>query len=223
MFKLARQADPTAPKAVYTASVLFLRVTWRTTRLTPLYLSVPVSICLRSKLSLFTVRTCSIRQSESSSLPPWHTSLTNMRRETESNWHLDLQEDIQEEVEAKYGKLVQIFVDKQSSVSQLNAMCDRSLIPSSGAGRQCLHEICRRRRCSQSCRWPQRSLLCRSSNQREFHERSLVQGGRAELIACFFLPCEPHPHQTVYKNELNKKQERTARYFSIPKQKCMAG
>ncbi|KAJ9128283.1 hypothetical protein QFC24_000576 [Naganishia onofrii] len=34
--------------------------------------------------------------------------------ETESNWHLDLEEDIKEEIEAKYGKVDKLVVDKNS-------------------------------------------------------------------------------------------------------------
>ena len=41
----------------------------------------------------------------------------NPEEETDRDWDIDLRDDIKTEVESKYGKVVEIFVVKQSAVS----------------------------------------------------------------------------------------------------------
>ncbi len=51
------------------------------------------------------------------------TPLLLFCRETEKNWHLDLKEDTQEEVERQYGKVENVVIEKDSPVSCLMIRC----------------------------------------------------------------------------------------------------
>jgi hypothetical protein len=50
-------------------------------------------------------------------------NMFNPEEETERDWDVELREDVKGEVESKYGKVSEIFVEKESAVRERGSLC----------------------------------------------------------------------------------------------------
>jgi hypothetical protein len=99
--------------------------------------------------------------------------------ETERDWDIELRDDVKTETEAKYGKVSEIFVVKESQVGS-RLLFRRSLRPklirfflAPRTGRD-LHSFRDRRLGDPSCRWSQRKVVWRASDFSIAHDRQFV-------------------------------------------------